>query len=193
MVVIFKATCNEPSTTISCVSAVPNTGRGFSEKASDGFLYAVAIKHDQFSLTDLRQNGQTLDSCVVKFHTVNEKSFLSCIGGQSYIIHSETYPRKIDNIATMDTPTVICSDDIGHIYVSGQGSNDIHRLEGYIQESLMEPETVWKVFDISLDTQHGINMIKDPVALCFNMFNEDYSKLYIVNEWGKSVLVFDVI
>lgn len=43
----------------------------------------------------------------------------------------------------------------------------------------------WKVLD--MDSQHGI---KEPVALCFN---KDSSKLYIVNEWGKSVLVFDVI
>lgn len=95
----------------------------------------------------------------------------------------------------MDTPTDICSDNNGHIYVSGQGSNNIHRL---IWQS-KRTEIKWgrskrysitenyKVLDIPLDTNHGI---KKPVSLCFA---KDYSKLYIVNEWGKSVLVFDVI
>ncbi|VDI80259.1 Hypothetical predicted protein [Mytilus galloprovincialis] len=54
MVVIFKAKCNDTSTTVSCVSAVPKTGRDFSENVSaffdvkiDGFSYAVAVKHNQ--------------------------------------------------------------------------------------------------------------------------------------------------
>ncbi|VDI34088.1 Hypothetical predicted protein [Mytilus galloprovincialis] len=88
----------------------------------------------------------------------------------------------------MDTPTDICSDENGHIYVSGQGSNNIHRLEGYFKKSdRYRINQDYKVLDIPLDSNHGI---KEPVALCFN---QNYSKLYIVNEWGKSVLIFDVI
>ncbi|VDI12803.1 Hypothetical predicted protein [Mytilus galloprovincialis] len=198
MVELFQATCNNLSTTVLCVSAVPSTERDFSGKVScflgvkeHGFSYAIGISNDQIRLTDLQNNSQTLGSCVVKFHTVNEKSSFSCIGGQSYIMYSETwgYPRKIDNIATMDSPTDICSDDYGHIYVTGQGSNNIHRPEAYIQDVSWSRSktTTWKVLDIPLDSQHGI---KEPVSLCFN---KDYSKRYIVNEWGKSVLVFDVI
>ena len=44
-----------------------------------------------------------------------------------------------------------------------------------------------KMIDIPLSSQHGI---KYPVAMCFN---RNYTKLYIVNEWGKSVMVFNVI
>ncbi|VDI79287.1 Hypothetical predicted protein [Mytilus galloprovincialis] len=89
----------------------------------------------------------------------------------------------------MDSPTDICSDDYGHFYVSGQGSNNIHRIESYMEEDLWSGcrTTKRKVLDIPLDKDHGI---KKPVALCFN---QDYSKLYIVNDWGKTVLIFDVI
>ncbi|VDI34087.1 Hypothetical predicted protein [Mytilus galloprovincialis] len=89
----------------------------------------------------------------------------------------------------MDTPTDISSDDNGHIYVSWQGSNNIHRLEEDTKYSYVTGEEVtdWKVLDIPLDSRQGI---KEPVSLCLS---QDYSKLYIVNEWGKSVLVFDVI
>lgn len=89
----------------------------------------------------------------------------------------------------MDSPNDICPDDNGHIYVCCQKSNNIHRLTQEMKMSSfyrrMEPE--YKVLDIPFDTHHGI---KEPVALCFN---KDYSELCIVNEWGKSVLVFNVI
>lgn len=81
----------------------------------------------------------------------------------------------------MDSPTDICSDDNGHIYVSGQGSNNIHRLVEDTKYSSISRsmETDWKVLDMPLDTHHGI---KEPVALCFN---HDYSKLYIVTNGGN--------
>ncbi|CAC5387694.1 unnamed protein product [Mytilus coruscus] len=131
------------------------------------------------SWIEILGGGRHIGPCVIKFHAVDEQSFLSCTGGQQYIMYNGKYGhnKKIDSIATMDSPTDISSDDNSHIYVSGQGSNNIHRLEGYIEESLLEPETtVWKVLDIPLDAHHGI---KEPVALCFN---QAYSKLYIVNE-----------
>ena len=73
-------------------------------------------------------------------------------------------------------PSDICSDDYGHIYVSGQYSHNIHHLtkDGII-------------IDTPLSSKHGI---KYPVAMCFN---RNYTKLYIANEWGKSVMVFNVI
>ncbi|VDH98634.1 Hypothetical predicted protein [Mytilus galloprovincialis] len=126
--------------------------------------------------------GIPIDLRVVKFHAFNVGTFISCIGGQNYIKISKIVESKygnIDynvNIDTLVMPTDICSDNNGHIYVSGQGSNNIHRLT---QDG--------KVVDIPLDSRHGITQ---PVALCFT---KNYDKLYIVNEWGKSVLVFDVI
>ncbi|CAG2212343.1 unnamed protein product [Mytilus edulis] len=179
--------------------AIQNTGRDFSDKASgflgvkecDGTSHAVAVKHDKFDLTRLSYTGFIIGLCLVKFHAVNEKSSFSCIGGQNYIMYHETrgYTKKIDNIATLDTPTDICSDDNWAIYVSGQGSNNIHRLERYLHKEPWETsgKTAWKLLIIPLDLSHGV---KEPVALCFN---HEFSKLYIVNKWGKSVLVFEVI
>lgn len=148
----------------------------------------------------MSQYGHKIGSRVLKFHTVNSQSFLSCIGGQHYLMYTWSYildynsmhkitENKICNFATIDSPTDICSDDNGHIYVSGHGSNNIHRLtEDRKYSNLTEKnETDWKVLDIPLDSQHGI---KEPVSLCFT---QDFSRLYIVNEWGKSVLVFNVI
>ncbi|CAC5400085.1 unnamed protein product [Mytilus coruscus] len=129
MMVLFQATYNELGTARFCVSAVPNTGS---------------------NITDVEENGYEIGSCVLKFHTVNKDSWLSCIGGQKYIMYNEgsEYRIKIDSIATMDSPTDICSDDYGHIYVSGQGSNNIHRLESYVKGSLDGPETTdYKVLD----------------------------------------------
>ncbi|VDI21526.1 Hypothetical predicted protein [Mytilus galloprovincialis] len=198
MMVLLKSTCKKLRSTVFCVSAIQNTGRDFSDKASgflgvkecDGTSHAIAVKHDKFDLTRLSYTGYIIGLCFVKFHAVNEKSSFSCIGGQNYIMyHERGYTKKIDNIATLDTPTDICSDDNGHIYVSGQGSNNIHRLERYLHKEPWETsgKTAWKLLDIPLDLSHGV---KEPVALCFN---HEYSKLYIVNEWGKSVLVFEVI
>ena len=73
-------------------------------------------------------------------------------------------------------PSDICSDDYGNIYVSGQYSHNIHRLtkDGII-------------IDTPLSSKHGI---KYPVVMCFN---RNSTKFYIANEWGKSVMVFNVI
>ncbi|XP_071141555.1 uncharacterized protein [Mytilus edulis] len=205
MIVLLKATSNELSTTVLCVSAVPNSGRDYSDNVpcffgvnKHGLMYAVPVNYEEINLTDIYKNGNIISSRVVKFHTVDENSCLFCTGGQNYISYnvSWTGPKKVYDIATIDTPTDICSDDNGHIYISGQGSNNIHRLVfeskttttedrwGFL-ENIQEQD--YKVLDIPLNSQHGI---KEPVALCFN---KDYSKLYIVNEWGKSVLIFDVI
>ncbi|VDI79288.1 Hypothetical predicted protein [Mytilus galloprovincialis] len=201
MMILFKATCNELSTTVFCVSAVPNTGRDLSGNVScflgvkiHGSSYGVPVLHDKISLTDISKTSRVIGSCVVRFHILAEESFLSCIGGQNYIAYNEkwgNHRKIINNITTMDTPTDICSDNNGHTYVSGQGSNNIHRLEEYskiIDNSYSRVKVHdWKVLDIPLDSRHGI---MEPVAMCFN---HDYSKLYIVNDWGKSVLIFDVI
>ena len=81
-----------------------------------------------------------------------------------------------EKFPTLRGPSDICSDDYGHIYVSGQCSHNVHRLtkEGII-------------IDTTLSSKHGI---KYPVAMCYN---RNYANLYITNEWGKSVMVFNVI
>ncbi|CAG2226883.1 unnamed protein product [Mytilus edulis] len=153
----------------------------------DTWQTLVAVKQPKKNnmkyLNDISRAGRPpIGSHVIKFHAIHELLCFSCQVGQNCITISRKEPSGDKSlihkpiIATMDTPTDICSDDNGHIYVSGQGSNNIHRLtkEG-------------KVIDIPLHSHHGI---KQPVAICFN---QTYTKLYIVNEWGKSVLVFDVI
>ena len=117
----------------------------------------------------------------IKLHTVgtNKRNLkhYSCVSGQNHFEVS-THVRNHANMKfpTLRVPSDICSDDYGHIYVSGQYSHNVHRLteDG-------------KMIDIPLSSQHGI---KYPVAMCFN---RNYTKLYIVIEWGKSVMVFNVI
>lgn len=121
----------------------------------------------------------------IKLHTVgtnktNLKHY-SCVSGQNHFAVSTRTPHRYDAMANVEFPTLrvpsdICSDDYGHIYVSGQYSHNIHRLT--------EDD---KIMDIPLSSQHGI---KYPVAMCFN---RNYTKLYIVNEWGKSVMMFNVM
>ncbi|CAG2252987.1 unnamed protein product [Mytilus edulis] len=190
MVVLNKVASIDPSMSMICASAVPNSGLDLPNKVPcylgvnlTTSLYAYQVKDYYIPLSDekgqTRSKGINIDPRVVKFHAVEVGHFLSCVGGQSYIkvTRPEFYPyHQTVKIETILTPTDICSDKNGHIYVSGQGSNNIHRLT---QDC--------KVLDIPLDSRHGI---QQPVALCFNQNND---KLYIVNEWGKSVLVFDVI
>jgi hypothetical protein len=127
----------------------------------------------------------------IKLHIVgtsntNRKHY-SCVSGQNHFaisthhkqdLWSDYHTANIENVEfpTLRVPSDICSDDYGHIYVSGQYSHNIHRLTKND-----------KIIDIPLSSKHGI---KYPVAMCFN---RNYTKLYIVNEWGKSVMLFNVI
>ena len=125
----------------------------------------------------------------IKRHTVgtNLKHY-SCVSGQNHFAISTLFNTsntiasyttgEIGNVEfpTLRVPSDLCSDDYGHIYVSGQYSHNVHRLT--------EDD---KMIDIPLSSKHGI---KYPVAMCFN---RNYAKLYIVNEWGRSVVVFNVI
>ncbi|XP_076084151.1 uncharacterized protein LOC143054934 [Mytilus galloprovincialis] len=192
MVVLNKAASIDPSMSVICASAVPNSGLDLPNKVPcylgvnlKTSLYAYPVNDYYIPLTDekgqIRSKGIVIDPRVVKFHAVEVGHLLSCICGQSYIKGTKHTPglplyQYTVNIETILTPTDICSDNNGHIYVSGQSSNNIHRLT---QDR--------KVLDIPLDSRH---YIKQPVALCFNT---NYDKLYVVNDWGKTVLVFDVI
>ncbi|CAC5388266.1 unnamed protein product [Mytilus coruscus] len=182
MVVLSKHTCNMLNTTVICASAFGNACYlGVN-------IHGQSYIHHFTSLSTIGETVYTagqqnnIGSGVVKTHTIDGQTYFSCIGGQNFImvrkqgtLYLNSVLENMSSIATIDTPTDICSDDNGHLYVSGQGSNNIHRLT---QDG--------KVLDIPLHSQHGI---KQPVAVCFD---QNYTKLYIVNEWGKSVLVFDV-
>lgn len=160
------------------------------------FLYIFYIKHDYnlslIKIIFISRNLSTeesgpfmtktfpFDCLVAKFHMLSTNDIIYCKSGQEYIIKGNicqtlSHNRRQIVIPKIEVPSDVCSDDFGNIYVSGKGSNTIHRLteEG-------------NVLDIPLASQHGI---KQPIAICFN---QDYTKLYIANEWGKKVLVFRV-
>ncbi|CAC5397488.1 unnamed protein product [Mytilus coruscus] len=191
MIILIKVGSDNVISTMMCASAVQNTGRDIPNKVPcyislkhKGCVFAVPVNKDNSFLPDNipRSSWEArtqLDTRLVKLHAVDENTFYSCIGGQNYIKVSKrgtNIDEHICKIETMEIPTDKCSDNHGHIYVSGQGSNNIHRLT---QDG--------KVLDIPLNNKQ---YIKEPVALCFN---KNYTKLYIVNEWGKCVLVFDVV
>jgi hypothetical protein len=125
---------------------------------------------------------QLCSQAAIKLHTVgtnktNLKHY-SCVSGQNHFAISTHDGGNNANVEfpTLRGPSDICSDDYGHVYVSGQCSHNIHRI--------IEDENM---IDIPLSSQHGI---KYPVSMCCN---RNYAKLYIVNEWGKSVMVLNVI
>ncbi|VDI34859.1 Hypothetical predicted protein [Mytilus galloprovincialis] len=207
MVILFKAKCDDLNTSVLCVSAIPNTGEDvisnfacFLGIKRHGSFYAMPFFKrcdEEIKLTDVvDQGGQPgqyiypfpVHSRVLKFHALDEKSVFTCKGGQNYITYSQQYEFHGNiTIATIDTPSDICNDDYKHIYISGQGSNILHRLkwDGKVVLDLRVHDKNahdWKVIDIPLDSKHGINK---PVAMCFN---QNYTKFYVVNEWGKSVL-----
>ena len=110
-----------------------------------------------------------------KLHTVGSSEtnlkHYSCVSAQTHFAISTPGKwggggvRDIWNVKfpNLRGPSDICSDDYGHIHVSGQYSHNIHRLteDG-------------KIIDIPLSSKHGIQY---PVAMCFN---RNYTKLYIV-------------
>ncbi|CAC5397493.1 unnamed protein product [Mytilus coruscus] len=178
MVILHRVKSNDVCSTEICVSAVSNSGRDTPNKVPCYFgvkhygnVYAYPVNGYNINFRTINNNimvsDWAIDPLVVMFHAVREGVFFSCIGGQSYIKYTkhieyaqnkEEYILKIES---MDTPTDICSDNNGHVYVSGQGSNNIHRLT---QDG--------KVLDISLDSRHGIIQ---PVALCFNQTIQHYT------------------
>jgi DNA-binding beta-propeller fold protein YncE len=64
-------------------------------------------------------------------------------------------------------------DQQGHVYISGYYSNDIHRLS---------PDGTFR--DIVLSYHDGID------GLCGITFNNDFTKLFIINRSGNTILVY---
>ncbi|VDI76356.1 Hypothetical predicted protein [Mytilus galloprovincialis] len=180
MIIVLKTSINDLGATVMCSTAF-STSLCFLCFNLEGQSYVYHAVNNAISFPNLSGHW-SIGPHIIKCHAVDEGTCFSCHIGHNYITESKMtghiFMRRQQNIsiATIDTPTDICSDDNGHIYVSGQGSNNIHRLT---KER--------KVIDIPLHSQHGITQ---PVTISFN---QTYTKLYIVNEWGKSVLVFDVI
>ncbi|VDI76353.1 Hypothetical predicted protein [Mytilus galloprovincialis] len=181
MVVLSKNTCNDLRTTLT--STVKGSRSLVVNEMGNSYIY------DYSNISTIGDNGHytgnegvCIGTGVVRTHTVDGQTYFSCtVGTNDIMIRKRGIPANINSagkdssITTIDTPTDICSDDNGHLYVSGQDSNNIHRLT-----------QAGKVIDIALHSQHGI---KQPVTMCFN---KNYTRLYIVNDWGKSVLIFDV-
>jgi hypothetical protein len=81
-----------------------------------------------------------------KLHTVGSSDFFlehySCVSGQNHFaisIPGGWVFRDIVNVKfpTLRGPSDICSDDYGHIFVSGQYSHNVHRLtkDGIIKDT----------------------------------------------------------
>ncbi|VDH95940.1 Hypothetical predicted protein [Mytilus galloprovincialis] len=108
-------------------------------------------------------------------HTRDEKMYLSeyssnkvhCIDKEGNIIF--TFRSW-----TLKSPDGITTDGNGNVYVVGRKSNNVHRLSPQGTES-----------EIVLSAEDGI---EDPYAICFS---QDYKNLYLSNESGKSVWIFD--
>jgi hypothetical protein len=64
-------------------------------------------------------------------------------------------------------------DQQGHVYISGYDTHDIHR---------MSPDGTFR--DIVLSKHDGVDR---PRGITFN---NDFTKLFIINEGGKTVLVY---
>jgi hypothetical protein len=64
-------------------------------------------------------------------------------------------------------------DQQGHVYTSGHDSHDIHRLS---------PDGTFR--DIVLSKHDGVD---EPLSITFN---NDFTKLFIINNGGKTVLVY---
>ncbi|VDI21524.1 Hypothetical predicted protein, partial [Mytilus galloprovincialis] len=155
-----------------------------------GFSYMGQFNHDFGRITGIAATKRGTFCSLPNTRKDCSSGTVSCFFGENKdgcvyagaANYEQVYPNlekltknEIYNIATLDSPTDICSDDNGQIYVSGHGSNNIHRLvedKKYLSFTRKE-ETDYKLLDIPLNAKHGI---KEPVALCFN---QDYGKLYI--------------
>lgn len=78
------------------------------------------------------------------------------------------------NSSALEMPNGIATDRPGNVYVVGRDSNNIHRLS-----------TNGKKSEVVLGPADGI---KDPCAICFS---RDYRKLFLSNEDGASVFVYE--
>ncbi|XP_052072736.1 uncharacterized protein LOC127710814 [Mytilus californianus] len=76
--------------------------------------------------------------------------------------------------STLEMPNCIATDRPGNVYVVGRDSNNIHRLSKNAKKS-----------EVVLGPEDGL---KDPSAICFS---KDYSKLFLSNEDGASVYVYE--
>ncbi|XP_063448035.1 transcription intermediary factor 1-alpha-like [Mytilus trossulus] len=115
------------------------------------------------------------DGLIYYIHSRDDHIYLSdytfdkvyCIDKEGNIIFTFSSP-------TLKSPDGITTDGNGNVYVVGRKSNNVHRLTPNGTES-----------EVILTAEDGI---KDPIAICFS---HDYKSLYLSNESGKSVWIFD--
>ena len=94
---------------------------------------------------------------------LRQKDRLCCINLDSHVI----YRYDISGFYGLAV------DQQGHVYISGHDSDDIHRLS---------PDGTLR--DIVLSTHDGVSWP------CGITFNNDFTKLFIINEGGNTVLVY---
>jgi DNA-binding beta-propeller fold protein YncE len=90
---------------------------------------------------------------------------LCCINLDGHVIYSYDITGVLGGGLAVDQQ--------GHVYISGHDSDDIHRLS---------PDGTFR--DIVLSKHDGVD---EPQGITFN---NDFTKLFIINEGGKTVLVY---
>ena len=122
----------------------------------------------------------------IKTKSEDRKPYYITICSSGNICYSDNvslYCIKPDggDVFTYNSPDLrgawgVTTDNHGNIYIAGCYSNNIHRLR---------PDGTF--IDIILKKEHNID---DPLTCCFN---RNYRKLYVVNNLGKVVSVFNVV
>ncbi|XP_076108367.1 uncharacterized protein LOC143076461 [Mytilus galloprovincialis] len=108
-------------------------------------------------------------------HCRNDKIYISeSTSNVIHCLHNDgSHFFKISPLK-LSMPDGISSDRQGNVYVVGRESDNIHRLSADGKKN-----------DIILGSDDGI---KDPYTICFS---KDYGKLFVSNENGTSIFVYD--
>ncbi|VDI50838.1 Hypothetical predicted protein [Mytilus galloprovincialis] len=137
-------------------------------------------------LLSYSENGKFINECKlggdawgVSFHSMSGNVVVALQENEpiSDVVHCIIYDGNQTftfNSSALEMPNGIATDRSGNVYVVGRDSNNIHRLS-----------TNGKKSEVVLGPADGI---KDPCAICFS---RDYRKLFLSNEDGASVYVYE--
>ncbi|XP_071179929.1 E3 ubiquitin-protein ligase TRIM71-like isoform X1 [Mytilus edulis] len=138
----------------------------------------VGGKAEIYFLDSNMEHVKTLQigaNVIYYIHAKDEKVYLSDYESDKvYCIDKEGNSIFTYSSPTLNKPDGIATDGNGNVYVVGRKSNNVHRLSPQGTEC-----------EIVLSAEDGI---KDPIAICFS---PDYKSLYLSNESGKSIWIFD--
>ncbi|VDI34857.1 Hypothetical predicted protein [Mytilus galloprovincialis] len=125
MIIVLKTSINDLGATVMCSTAL-STSPCFLCFNLEGKSYAYPAYNNAISFPNLSGcKHWSIGPHIIKCHTVDGRTCFSSHVGHNYITESkmttQIFMRRQQNIsiATIDTPTDICSDDNGHLYVSG--------------------------------------------------------------------------